>query len=317
MLKYILKRLLESLGTIFIILTLVFLLMRMLPTDYYFTATELDKLTDQQKEDRLRAAGLLDPIHVQLFKFYYNLFTKFDFGNSRRIQVGVPVWELIGSKVGMSFKFGGISLALSLVVGVAIGILQARYKDGLVDHIGTAYTVFVNAVPSLVSYSLILIFGARVLGLPSLYSVRDPIKSSIMPIVCLSLGSIAGYMLWIRRYMVDELNKDYIKLAMVKGLSTRQIMVNHILKNAFVPMVQYLPGSILHAIVGSMLMEKFFSVPGMGPMMTQAIGFYDTNVVQALVVLYSSLGVVGVLLGDVMMTLIDPRIRLVGKGDTR
>ena len=138
-------------------------------------------------------------------------------------------------------RLGLISLGISLVLGVCFGVLQARYKDGIFDHIGTAYTVFVNAVPSLVTYSLVLAFGARVLGLPSMYSMRKPELSDILPIVCLSIGSIAGYMLWTRRYMVDELNKDYIRLAKLKGMSTRSVMYRHVLKNAFVPLAQYLP----------------------------------------------------------------------------
>lgn len=141
--------------------------------------------------------------------------------------------------------------------------------------------------------------------------------SSILPIVCLSLSSIAGYALWTRRYMVDEINKDYIKLARVKGMSTKSIMVKHVLRNAFVPLAQYLPASFLLTIGGSLLVERFFSVPGMGPLLTDAIGKMDTNVVQALVILYAALGIIGVFLGDILMMLIDPRITLTDKGGTR
>lgn len=185
------------------------------------------------------------------------------------------------------------------------------------DHIGTAYTIFVNAVPPLVSYSLILIFGSRVLGFPSMYSTRNPGPSSILPIVCLSLGSIAWYALWTRRYMIDEINKDYIKLARVKGMSTKDIMLKHVLRNAFVPLAQYLPASLLMTISGSLLVERFFSVPGMGPLMTDAINRYDTNIVQALIILYASLGILGVFLGDVLMMIVDPRITLTEKGGSR
>jgi oligopeptide transport system permease protein len=225
--------------------------------------------------------------------------------------------KLISSKFEISMRLGLTALGISLAIGVIIGVLQARFKDGVLDHIGTAYTVFVNAVPALVSYSLILTFGARILHLPSLYSVRKPGPSAILPIACLSIGSIAGYMLWTRRYMVDELNKDYIRLAKLKGLSTRSIMFRHVLRNAFVPLAQYLPYSILLTVGGSLLAERFFSVPGMGPLLTDAINRYDTNVVQAIVMLYASLGIIGVFLGDVLMTIIDPRIRLTSKGEAR
>jgi oligopeptide transport system permease protein len=117
--------------------------------------------------------------------------------------------------------------------------------------------------------------------------------------------------------MVDELNKDYIKLARMKGLSSKNIMIRHVFRNALVPLVQYLPTSFLMTIGGSLLVEKFFSVPGMGPLLADAVSRYDTNLVQALVLLYATLGVAGVFLGDLLMMLIDPRIKLEDKGGTR
>jgi oligopeptide transport system permease protein len=214
-------------------------------------------------------------------------------------------------------RLGLISLGISLLVGVPIGILQARYKGGVFDNIGIAYTVFVNAVPHLVFYSLVLTLGARWLGLPSLYTMRNPGPSSILPITCLSLVSISSYMLWMRRYMVDELNKDYIRLAKLKGLSTTKVMFRHVMRNAFLPLAQYLPYNILLTVGGSLLVERFFSVPGLGPLLTDAISRYDTNVVQAIVMLYASLGIAGLFLGDLLITVIDPRIRLTGKEGVR
>ena len=316
MFKYTVKRLGQSLITVLIVATIVFLLLRMLPTDYYFTEDQLMKFTDQQKQDALQAAGLLDPIPVQLLNFYNDVL-HLDFGTSRRIQNGVPVVKVIGNKFGVSMKNGLMAMAVAMVIGIPMGIAQAMYKEKLFDTIGTAYTVFVNAVPSLVSYSLILVFGSRVLGLPSMYSTRNPGPSSILPVFCLAMGSIAWYALWMRRYMIDEINKDYIKLARIKGLSTSQIMYRHVLRNAFVPMVAYVPSSAIMTISGSLLVERFFSVPGMGPLLTDSINRYDTNVVQTLVILYSSLSILGVFLGDVAMMLVDPRITLTSKGGKR
>ncbi|MDO5410865.1 MAG: ABC transporter permease [Lachnospiraceae bacterium] len=316
MFKYTIKRLLQSLVTVLVVATIVFLLMRMLPTDYYFSEDQLMKLTEAQKQEQLAAAGLLDPIPEQLVRFYGQIL-RFDFGESRRIQSGVAVIEVIGSKFTISMKNGCIALVISLIVGVLLGILQTRHKDRLLDHIGTGYTIFVNAVPSLVSYSLVLVFGSKVLGLPSIYSSRRPEVSSILPIVCLALASIASYALWTRRYMVDELNKDYIKLARIKGMSSKTIMVKHVFKNAFVPLAQYIPASFLYTIGGSLLVERFFSVPGMGPLLTDSIIRYDVNVVQTLAIIYAALGIIGVFLGDILMMLLDPRIKLTGRGGTR
>ena len=351
MLKYTLKRLLQSLITVLLIVSIVFLLMRLLPTDYYFREDELMKFTEEQKNERLEAEGLLDPPMVQLGNFFRNMVQyqikkgrsysldqyitaklsgkgidnpknakatwAFNLGISRRIAYGQPVQKVIAEKFGVSMKIGLTSLAIALILGVVFGVLQARYKDGVFDHIGTAFTVFVNAVPHLVSYSLILILGNQVFDLPAVYSSRNEFQSLILPVICLALGSIAGYMLWMRRYMVDELNKDYIRLAKLKGLSSTKVMFRHVLRNAFVPLAQYLPYSILLTVGGSLLVESFFSIPGMGPMLSQAIPRYDLNLVQAIVMLYASLGVIGVFLGDLLMCLFDPRISLIGKGDAR
>ena len=316
MFKYTIKRLLQSLVTVLVVVTIVFLLMRMLPTDYFFTEDQWLKPQPEQKQEQLQAAGLLDPVPEQLIR-YYGQIVRFDFGESRRIQSGVPVTQVIGSKFTVSMRLGCTALVIALIVGVFIGIIQTLNKDKLLDHVGTAYTVFVNAVPSLVSYSLVLVFGSKVLGLPPLYSTRNVSQSSILPIVCLSLASIASYALWTRRYMVDELNKDYIRLARVKGMSSRTIMVKHVFKNAFVPLVQQIPASFLYTIGGSLLVERFFSVPGMGPLLTDSIIRYDVNVVQTLAILYATLGIMGVFLGDILMMLVDPRIKLTGRGGTR
>ena len=151
MLKYTVKRLAQSLVTILLIATIVFLLMRCLPTDYYFTEEQLMKFTEEQKYAALEAAGLTDPIGTQLLNFYNDLF-HLDFGTSRRIQNGASVVKVIGKKFGVSMRLGLISAGISLLVGIMLGILQTAFKDKVFDWIGTAYTVFVNAVPSLVSY---------------------------------------------------------------------------------------------------------------------------------------------------------------------
>ncbi len=317
MLKYAVGRLLRGVITVLLIATIVFVLMRMLPTDYFFTEEQNMKFTDEQKEAALDAAGLLDPLPVQLIRFYGNLATG-NFGTSRRIQTGQSVTTVIGSKFTVSMRLGIVALLISLAIGVLLGIIQTAFKDRFLDYVGTVYTILVNALPSLVTYSLILVLGSRVLGLPAMYSSRtNTALSCVMPVTCLTLASIAGYALWTRRYMVDELNKDYIRLAKVKGLNQGQIMVKHVLRNAFVPLAQYLPASFLLTIAGSLLAERFFSVPGMGPLLTDSISKYDLDVVQTLVILYAGLGILGVFLGDVLMMLIDPRISLAKKGGGR
>ena len=315
--KYLIKKILMSLLTVFVILTIVFLLMRLLPTDCFFTNDQLQKLTESEKEIMLEAAGLKEPVFKQLCTYYSKLFSG-DFGTSRRLMAGVPVIELIGSRIGISLKMGIISLVIAIILGTIMGIIQTLNKDKLGDHLGTAYTIFIDAVPTVVSFSLILILGTTIFHLPTTYSSRvHPVSSLIMPILCMALPSIAGYALWTRRYMVDELNKDYIKLAKMKGLTNSQIMIRHVLRNAIVPLVQYFPVSLLFTIGGSMLAESFFSIPGMGSLFTDAIRMYDLDVVQTLMFIYASMSVGGIILGDLLMALVDPRIKFKDNGGTR
>ncbi len=316
MLKYTAKRLFQSLITILIAVTVVFLLLRMLPTDYYFTEDQLMKFTPEQKQAALEAAGLLDPMGKQLVRFYGQLL-HLDFGTSRRIQSGLSVVRVIGDRMGVSLRLGAIAFCISWVCGIILGVAQAAFKGKFIDWLGTIYTVLVNAVPALVMYSLVLVIGSTVFGMPTLYSTRNVGPSSVLPVICLSMASTASYALWMRRYMVDELTRDYIKLAKVKGLSYSQIMFRHVLRNALVPMVQFMPQSLLLTISGSLLMERFFSVPGMGPLLTDAIQRYDTSVVQTLVMFYAALSIVGIFLGDLLMMLVDPRITIAEKGGSR
>jgi ABC-type dipeptide/oligopeptide/nickel transport system permease component len=116
--------------------------------------------------------------------------------------------------------------------------------------------------------------------------------------------------MWMRRYMVDQMNQDYVKLAKAKGVSERRIMTSHIFRNAVVPMVQTIPGSLLLTIMGSLYVESIYSVPGMGGLLINVIQRQDNTMVQALVLIFASLGIIGLFLGDLMMIIVDPRISL-------
>jgi peptide/nickel transport system permease protein/oligopeptide transport system permease protein len=117
--------------------------------------------------------------------------------------------------------------------------------------------------------------------------------------------------------MVDELNKDYVRLARAKGVSEGKIMFKHVFKNAFVPMVQYIPTSFLNTVIGSIYVESLYSINGMGGLLVKAVQQSDNNLIQAIVLLYATVGIIGLLLGDLLMVFIDPRIKLSKKGGDR
>lgn len=311
MLKYILKRLLQSVFTLFIIATVVFLLMRLMPESGYF-GEEFDKMDPEQIEASLKAMGLRDPIPVQLMRFYTSIL-KGDFGKSIVFRPNVDVMKIIKQKVPYSLPFGLASVAIGLVVGISIGVLMARFKHQAPDMLGNTYVVIINAVPAAVYYLFIQIYISDLLKLPILYDADKPV-SWILPAVSMSLSGIAYYAMWMRRYMLDQMTKEYISFARAKGLSNKKLMVRHVVRNAFVPIAQYLPASVLMTISGSIYVESLFSIPGMGGLLIAAVQRQDNPLVQALVLIYSSIGILGLLLGDLLMALCDPRIKLGGKG---
>ena len=314
MVRYAVKRLWRSLVTVLILITVVFLLMRLLPFEGYF-AESYDKLTPEQREAVLRAMGVLDPWHVQLRRFYGDLL-RGDLGTSIVYRPKVPIREIIATKIPYSIGFGLTAIVVSLAVGLVMGVWQARDKGRFWDKTWTTYIVFVNAVPAAVYLLFIQLYVTQIARLPILFDRDRPI-SWILPAISMSLGGIAGYAMWMRRYMVDELNKDYIRLARAKGMSSTAIMVKHVMRNAFVPMAQYLPTSVLLTISGSIYIESLYSIPGMGGLLVDAIQRQDNPLVQALVLIFSALGIFGLFLGDILMAIIDPRIKLEKEGGSR
>lgn len=312
--KYYLNRLIRSFVTLIIVVTVVFLLMRLMPVEGYF-GSSYDKLDEAQKITKLQNLGILDPWYIQLKNFYGDLL-KGDLGQSITYRPKAAISTILGDKLMVSLRFGLASLIVSLVLGLSLGVLMARAKGKIWDKLGTGYVVGANAVPAVIYYLLIQVFFTQWFHLPLLFDKNDP-KSWILPILCLSLVNIAYYAMWIRRYMVDELNKDYVRLARAKGLRNKEIMVKHVMRNAFVPMAQYLPASILYTVAGSIYVESLFSIPGTGGLLVTAIQRQDNPLVQALVLLYSSIGIIGLMLGDILMAAFDPRIKLGSEGGSR
>lgn len=319
MAKYLIKRFARSIITLFIILTIVFILVRQMPIEGYLPGIE--KMSEAQIQNSLHQLGLDKPIWEQLFDFFKGLVTRGDLGTSYIYRKGVPVWDIIAPKLPISIQLGSMSLLFSLLVGLPMGTLMAKNKDRFFDHLGTGFIVLVEAVPAAVYYLFIQFYGTRALGITM--TVMDASKDLakpifwLLPVLCMSLGNIAYYAMWLRRYMVDESKKDYIMLARIKGANETQIMFSHIFRNAFVPMAQYLPTSFLNTVIGSIYVESLFGIPGMGGLLVDVVKKQDNAMVQAVVLLFACVGVIGLLLGDLLMVALDPRISLTKKGGDR
>lgn len=288
--------------------------MRLLPTETYF-GDRVDKMSEETKEAILKKYGLTDPIPVQLAKYIKSVF-KGDLGDSITYYAGKPVTEVIAPKISYSLRFGIVSLAISLVLGIGLGMLMVRCRGHLPDHLGNGFILFINAVPSAVYYLLIQFVGTKLLNIGMLYK-EGHIATFILPVISMSLGSIASYVMWTRRYMLDQVNQDYVALAKAKGLSSKEIMSKHVWRNSFAPMAQNLPTSIIFTISGSLYIENLYSIPGTGGLLVAAIQVQDNPLVEALVMFYAVLSVIGMLLGDLAMMICDPRISLTKKGGGR
>ncbi len=314
--KYIFKRVVHAMFTLLIVITIVFALLRQMPIEGYFN--NIDKLTDAQVQAGLTRLGLTRPLPVQIWNYLVQVFHG-DLGVSNKFRDGYPIAKIIMNKAPISIKLGLLSLGVSLVVGMSLGVMMARStrtRFKIWDRIGTVFIVIVQAVPSAVYHLLIQLYGSDLLGVSMLFKEDDPV-SWILPVFSLSIGNIAYYAMWLRRYMVDEANKDYIRLARAKGVSPGRISRRHVFRNAVVPLVQYLPNSVLLTLVGSLYVESLYSIPGMGGLLVQVIKLQDNTMVLALVLIYSAISVLGLLLGDIAMGLADPRISFVKKEGAR
>ena len=217
------------------------------------------------------------------------------------------------SQIGYSFTMGIISVILSYLLAIPLGIGMALRKEKLLDKLGTIYIVFITAVPSLAYIFLFKSLGGA-MGLPTTFDMENPTwLMYVLPIISLSLPSIANLMKWLRRYMIDQMNSDYVKFARSGGLSERQIFTKHILKNAMIPIVHGIPSSVLLALTGAIITERVYVVPGVGNLLTRAINAYDNGVIVGMVLFYAVLTVTSIILGDVLISLVDPRISFTSK----
>ena len=308
MTKYILKRILRSLMTVAIVFFVVFMLLRFMPLNGYFPDEMVKEADEATRMAYLRNLGLLDHPLVQLVRFVKNLLHG-DLGRSITVYPKVPITTLLAEKIPVTAFLGFWSMLLGIVAGLSMGLMMVRSRDRLGDTVGNGYIMIVRAVPSLLYLFFIQVQISKWLKLPMVYYDDKPL-SWILPIVSLSLSSIAWYALWLRRFMVDEENQDYVKFATVKGLSKRQVLTRHVFRNAIIPLSAYLPADLLNIIAGSLVIETLYAIPGTGGLLTTAIKQQDNNLVQILVLMYAVVSILGVFLGDLLLAFVDPRIKL-------
>ena len=211
---------------------------------------------------------------------------------------------------------GMISIVLNILIGIPLGITAATHRNTFRDQgLLVSAMVFISVPQFFLAQVLVVLFAVELGWLPP-FGI-DTWKCWILPVLSMSLGNTAYYAMWLRRYMVDESQKDYVMLARIKGADENRIMFRHVFRNSFVPLAQYIPTSFLNTVIGSIYIESLYSIPGMGGLLVDVIKKQDNAMIQGIVLLFACVGVIGLLLGDIMMVILDPRINFSKKGGDR
>jgi len=310
MFKYITRRMFWSLVTLFTILILLFLLLQFLPG----TPFNDEKLSEASKALLNAKYGLDQPFFSRFGIYMKNILTEFDFGISLSIQRNWMVKNIVLPRLGISVRIGLQALALGTFMGIILGVLSASKKNTWVDTLSTLIAIIGVSIPSYV-FALLLsyVFGFRIPIFSIIFNFNDPIKSSILPTIALSMFVMAQVTRFLRTELIEVLGSDYIRLVEAKGVNKFKVVFNHGLRNALISVITILGPLTVTLLTGSLVVEKVYAVPGIGSLLVNGILTNDYNVIVMIAFVYSALYITMNLIVDVLYGIIDPRIR-VAKG---
>ncbi len=314
--KYVLKRVLLMLFTLFVIMTICFMLIRMLPREM-----PTDKSQAAIIEARWEALGYNKPLIVQYGIYLKNIVTAWDFGTSWSISFSTPAWDLLTSKLLATVLVNLYSLLVSIPFGIALGVFAAIKKNKWQDSVISTLVMLFVSVPSYVYAFIVQYLFYFKLGWfpPAIKSLADAggswfsgtmFVSMILPVMSLSFGEIAGLCRFTRAELTETLTSDYMLLARTKGLTRAQATTRHALKNAMVPILPMIISSFIGILGGSMIIEQIFSIPGVGQLYVQSIQQLDYDVFMMDSVFYTFVSLLAGIVVDISYGFIDPRIRM-------
>ncbi len=316
MTKYIIKRVLLMFFTLFVITTICFMLIRILPREL-----PTDKVQAAAIQSRFEALGYNEPLLTQYFIYLKNIFTAGDFGTSWYIAFRQPALSVLASKLLPTVLVNLYSLLFSIPIGIGLGIYAAIKKNKWQDSLISTMVILFVSIPSYVYAFLVQYFLYFKLGwLPlQVYSLADGggswftwkmFHSMIAPVLALSFGEIAGLCRFTRAELTETLTSDYMLLARTKGLSRGQATTRHALKNAMVPILPMIISSFIGILGGSMIIEEIFAVPGVGQLYIRSINLLDYDVFMMDSVFYTFVSLLAGIVVDISYGFIDPRIRM-------
>jgi peptide/nickel transport system permease protein len=317
--KFSLRRILIMIPQLFALSLLIFVLAKMMPGDAL--SGQIDPSIDPARIAELRdQLGWNDPWHEQYARWVGGV-VKGDFGQSFRFKM--PVTEIISQRVINSFWLSLVTLILTYLIAIPLGITSGRYNDKLRDHLITGYSYIGFATPLFIFALVMLwIFGFQLQWFPTSGSitpgtapgtfeyVMSKFYHLLLPAFSMALIQTYSTIQYLRNEIVDTKQRDFILTARAKGASETRVYNNHILRNSLLPIAAFFGYEITLLIGGSIFVENIFGYPGMGLLLVESITLRDYSVVTATTLLFGVASVLGALLSDIILSFIDPRIRI-------
>lgn len=302
-LKYLLKRLLMALLTIFLVIAITFFVMHAIPASPFSS--------EKAKSDAVIAAleakyGFDKPVGVQFLNYLWNVL-HFDFGLSTSL-VGNNVIDLIIGGFSYSARIGFTAALLAVSLGVVMGSISALRRGKTADKVIQVLTTALVSMPSFVMATILLLVFALQLGwLPS---IGNQPGGLVLPVISLALYPMAYVTRLQRSSMLDVLGQDYIRTARAKGVRARGVIFKHALKNTLTPVITYAGPMMAYILTGSMVVENIFSVPGLGRLFTNSMLRTDYMMIMGVTIFLATMIILMNFLGDILYTVVDPRVDL-------
>ncbi len=316
MVRYILQRILAMILTLLIILTVAFMVVRLMPGSVF----DLDPELSDTAIKAMNAKYHFDqPMIKQYGYFMADVLFHNDWGTSIAMRPNVAVWDILKDRIPVTLKLNLISLFAALPFGLFFGIVAAINKNTLVDHLVSLMVVLFISIPSFIYAAGLQYFvGYKWKWLPLIY---DPaahgwaqFRSMILPMLALSFDPIARVARYLRAELIENINSDYMLLAKAKGLTFRQSIMRHALRNSMVPMMNIIIPMFAEVLSGSLVIESIFAVAGMGGLMVDSINSSDHMLTVAILMFYSLISLITILIVDISYGIVDPRVRMGVKG---
>lgn len=302
---YVLRRLLGAIPTLFLVVALAFLLVRLAPGGPF---DEERALPPEIERNILEAYDLDDPLPQQ-FATYLGRLLQGDFGPSYRFREH-SVNDLIAASLPYSLRLGLLAIAFGVVVGVAAGAFAALRRDSWVDRVVTGLSLTGISIPVfVVAPVLILLFAVQLNWLPAGFSGHSGAGRYVLPVIALALPQVAYITRLTRGSLIEVLSSNFVRTARAQGLGTATVLRHHALKPALLPVLSYLGPAIAGVLTGSVVIEEIFGIPGLGRFFVNGALNRDYTLVLGIVILYATLIILLNLVVDILYGVIDPRVR--------